>query len=72
MQIDAEKFMNMVIEKTNQKLNALQAQVIVLETQLALAVDSNSQLQKQIQALNQQIETGLNKADIKEKQSSFT
>lgn len=44
MQLDNLKFMNLVMEKTNKKLNELQAQVIVLESQLQLAVDVNKEL----------------------------
>lgn len=36
---DHSKFFNVVIDKTNQKLNAFQAQIIVLESQLQMAVD---------------------------------
>jgi hypothetical protein len=48
MQIDNAKFMNLVMEKTNKKLNELQAQVIVLEAQLQLAVDINTKLNEQV------------------------
>ena len=48
MQVDSVKFMNLVIEKTNKKLNELQAQVIVLESQLQLAGEINKQLQDQL------------------------
>jgi hypothetical protein len=44
MQLDNMKFMNLVMEKTNKKLNELQAQVIVLESQLQLAVEVNKEL----------------------------
>lgn len=47
MEIDNHKFMTLVMEKTNKKLNELQAQVIVLEAQLHLAVEINKQLQEQ-------------------------
>jgi len=36
---DQSKFFNVVIDKTNQKLNSFQAQVIVLESQLQMAID---------------------------------
>ena len=52
MEIDQNKFMNLVMEKTNKKLNDLQAQTIVLEAQLQLAVEINSQLQDQISKYN--------------------
>lgn len=48
MQVDSLQFMNLVIEKTNKKLNELQAQVLVLEAQLQLAADINKQLQDQL------------------------
>lgn len=48
MEIDQHKFMNLVMEKTNKKLNELQAQVIVLEAQLQCAVDINQTLQQQV------------------------
>lgn len=48
MQVDQHKFMNLVIEKTNKKMNDLQAQVIVLEAQLQCAVEINQTLQQQI------------------------
>lgn len=47
MEIDTNKFMNLVMEKTNKRLNELQSQVIVLEAQLQLAVEVNKQLQEQ-------------------------
>ena len=52
MEIDQNKFMNLVMEKTNKKLNDLQAQTIVLEAQLQLAIEINSQLQDQISKYN--------------------
>lgn len=48
MQLDNMKFMNLVMEKTNKKLNELQAQVIVLESQLQLAVEVNQELKDQL------------------------
>jgi phage shock protein A len=36
---DPSKFFNVVIDKTNQKLNSFQAQVIVLESQLQMALE---------------------------------
>lgn len=49
MEIDNNKFINLVLEKTNQKLNALQAQVIVLESQLQLAIQTADELQKDLE-----------------------
>lgn len=44
MEIDQHKFMNLVMEKTNKRLNELQAQVIVLESQLQLVVETNQKI----------------------------
>lgn len=44
MEIDQLRFINLVMEKTNVKLNELQARVIVLEAQLEIAADMNKQL----------------------------
>lgn len=52
MQIDSNKFMNLVMEKTNQKLNSLQAQVIVLEAQLQCASEANAELVDELAKLN--------------------
>lgn len=52
MEIDQIKFMNTVIEKTNRKLNELQAQVIVLESQLLLAAEINQELKSQLDKIN--------------------
>lgn len=52
MEIDQIKFMNLVMEKTNKKLNELQAQNIVLEAQLQLAAEINTQIQDQLDKIN--------------------
>lgn len=44
MEIDQLKFINLVMDKTNRKLNELQARVIVLEAQLEIASEMNKQL----------------------------
>lgn len=49
MQVDQNKFINLVMEKTNQKLNTLQSQVIVLEAQLQLAAEVADTLQKELE-----------------------
>jgi len=61
MEIDQIKFMNLVMEKTNKKLNEMLAQVIVLESQLQLVVEANNKLTDDI-----------NKHNKKEKKSEFT
>ena len=43
---DPSKFFNVVIDKTNQKLNAFQAQIIVLESQLQMAIDERDAYKK--------------------------
>lgn len=48
MQIDQNKFMNSVLERTNAKLGQLQNQVIVLETQLQFALELNKSLQEEL------------------------
>jgi outer membrane murein-binding lipoprotein Lpp len=62
MQIDQNKFMNAVVENTNAKLNQLQSQVILLETQLHFAIQTNAQLQEELDKLKKK----------KEKQEEFT
>ncbi len=52
VEIDQAKFMNIIMEKTNKKLNEMQAQVLVLETQLQLVVDLNKELQEQLNKIN--------------------
>ena len=46
---DPSKFFNVVIDKTNQKLNAFQAQIIVLESQLQMAVDERDAYKKYVE-----------------------
>lgn len=45
LNVDQNKFMNLLIEKTNQKLGQMQNQVILLETQLQLAIEQYQTLQ---------------------------
>jgi hypothetical protein len=52
VEIDQAKFMTIIMEKTNKKLNEMQAQVLVLETQLQLVVDLNKELQEQLNKIN--------------------
>ena len=61
MEIDQIKFMNLVMEKTNKRLNEMLAQVIVLESQLQLVVEANNKLTED-----------LNKLNKKEKKTEFT
>jgi len=46
--IDNEKFLAVVLDKTVQKLNTLQAQNLVLETQLKFANDKILALEKEL------------------------
>lgn len=48
MDIDQNKFMNLVVESTTKKLNALQGQVILLEAQLACVIELNNSLQAEL------------------------
>ena len=61
MEIDQIKFMNLVMEKTNKRLNEMLAQVIILESQLQLVVEANNKLTDD-----------LNKLNKKDKKSEFT
>lgn len=54
--LDHNKFVNLLIEKTNQKLSQLQNQNILLETQLQLAVDLNNAVKKENEELKVEIE----------------
>jgi len=56
---DQSKFFNVIIDRTNQKLNSFQAQVIVLESQLQMANDERDMYKKYVEelpALNLNIE----------------
>ena len=46
---DPNKFFNVIIDKTNQKLNSFQAQIIVLESQLQMAVDERDAYKKYVE-----------------------
>ena len=48
MDEEQKQFFNVIIEKTNQRLNSLQAQVIVLESQLQMAVDERDAYKKYV------------------------
>ena len=61
MEIDQVRFMNLVMEKTNKRLNEMLSQVIVLEAQLQLVVETNNKLTEDI-----------NKFSKKEKKTEFT
>jgi hypothetical protein len=52
MEIDQVRFMNIVMEKTNKRLNEMLSQVIVLESQLQLAVEINNKLLEDLNKLN--------------------
>jgi len=52
VEIDQAKFMNIIMEKTNKKLNEMQTQVLLLETQLQLVIDLNKELQEQLNMIN--------------------
>jgi len=48
---DQSKFFNVIIDKTNQKLNSFQAQIIVLESQLQMANDEKDSYKKQVEEI---------------------
>lgn len=67
MQIDQNKFMSVLLDKTSDKMNQLQVQVLVLESQLALAVDVSKEKDLIIESLQKEIEKSSTK-----KKSEFT
>ena len=48
---DPSKFFNVIIDRTNQKLNSFQAQIIVLESQLQMANDERDTYKKYVDTL---------------------
>jgi len=48
---DPSKFFNVIIDRTNQKLNSFQAQIIVLESQLQMANDERDTYKKYVDSL---------------------
>lgn len=48
MEIDKNKLLNTLVERTNLKLNELNAQVLMLESQLQIAIEINKTLQEQL------------------------
>jgi HD superfamily phosphohydrolase len=48
---DQSKFFNVIIDKTNQKLNSFQAQIIVLESQLQMANDERDEYKKYVEGI---------------------
>jgi hypothetical protein len=63
LNIDQTKFINLLLEKTNQKLSHLQNQVIILETQLQLATELNKSILDEQNSLKQEIEKLKKKKD---------
>ena len=51
---DQGKFFNVIIERTNQRLNSLQAQVIVLESQLQMANEERDAYKRYAESLSPQ------------------
>ena len=47
---DQSKFFNVIIDKTNQKLNSFQAQIIVLESQLQMANDERDKFKSYVES----------------------
>ena len=50
---DQSKFFNVIIDKTNQKLNSFQAQIIVLESQLQMAIEERDTYKKAVDSSTQ-------------------
>lgn len=48
MEIDKNKLLSTLVERTNLKLNELNAQVLMLESQLQIAIEINKTLQEQL------------------------
>ena len=51
---DQSKFFNVVIDRTNQKLNSFQAQVIVLESQLKMAIEERDTYKSYLEKISGQ------------------
>lgn len=51
MNIDQNQFMNLVIEKTTNKLHQATSQLIILESQLQVAIETNKKLTEEIEKL---------------------
>ena len=56
MQLDQNKFMSVLLDKTSDKMNQLQVQVLVLESQLALAVDISKEKDLIIESVQKELE----------------
>lgn len=52
MEIDKNRLVTVLIDKTNQKVSELQQSVLMLESQLQLAVELNEGLKKQLLELD--------------------
>lgn len=61
MEVDQNLYFKLVLDKTTNKLNELQARVILLEAQLQLALEANEKLTDDFSKINK-----------KEKKSDFT
>ena len=48
MEIDKNKLLGVLVERTNLKINELNAQVLLLESQLQIALEINKTLQEQL------------------------
>lgn len=61
MEVDQNVYFKIVLDKTTTKLNELQARVILLESQLQIALEANEKLNDDFAKINK-----------KEKKSEFT
>jgi membrane-bound ClpP family serine protease len=65
---DQSKFFNVIIDKTNQKLNSFQAQIIVLESQLQMAVDERDTYKSYVEGA---VGHNLSASDLESLKSEF-
>ena len=65
---DQSKFFNVIIDKTNQKLNSFQAQIIVLESQLQMANDERDTYKSYVEST---VGNNLTPADLENLKTEF-
>lgn len=65
---DQSKFFNVIIDKTNQKLNSFQAQIIVLESQLQMANDERDTYKSYVEGA---VGHNLSASDLESLKSEF-
>lgn len=70
MELDQAKFFNLVLEKTNAKLNNANNQITVLECQLQMVAERNQELEQIIAKLNKEVENLKTKKGKKQEEDS--